>query len=284
MTPTRHVAPPQIKRVLGTGFDPSRLPVGEGYNDADLYDPYSHLTDCGATTGSYGYIKEPFRKQIAVRLGDARRGQDMSSTFFTFSNAGRFDPSDALVGDLHDPESLEKIAVMEMSLRSSAADDDEDEYDNEAEEEMDELFALRAIGLHGMQNEADDMDDDDGQFEDLGDDGQSVHVGLDNENDGYDDDDKLDPGAARGGVDDSERAPTLEDKTRLSHDIYKLKSEELGELVWKLETRCPQAIVYNKQQPDEVEINMDAIEPGTFHEARRCRSGADGGARKNQPF
>ena len=107
-----------------------------GYNDADLYDPYSHLTDCGATTGSYGYIKEPFRKQIAVRLGDARRGQAMSSTFFTFSNAGRFDPSDALLGDLHDPESLEKIAVMETSLRSSAADDDEDEYDNEAEEEM----------------------------------------------------------------------------------------------------------------------------------------------------
>ena len=28
---------------------------------------------------------------------------------------------------------------------------------------------------------------------------------------------------------------------------------------------------------------MDAIEPGTFHEARRCRSGADGGARKKQP-
>ena len=125
------------------------------------------------------------------------------------------------------------------------------------------------------------MDDSDGEFEGLDDNGQSVYVGLDSEYNGCDDDDKFDPGAARGGVDDSERAPTLEDKTRLSHDIYKLKSEELGELVWKLETRCPQAIVVNKQQTDEVEINMDAIEPGTFHEARRCRSGADGGAEKN---
>ena len=74
-------------------------------------------------------------------------------------------------------------------------------------------------------------------------------------------------GAARGGADDSERVPTLEEKTRLSHNIYKIKSEELGELVQKLEVRCPQAI--DKQQAeDEIEINIDAIEPRTFHEVR----------------
>ena len=79
-------------------------------------------------------------------------------------------------------------------------------------------------------------------------------------------------GAARGGADDSERVPTLEEKTRLSHNIYKIKSEELGELVQKLEVRCPQAI--DKQQAeDEIEINIDAIEPRTFHEARARRGG-----------
>ena len=77
-------------------------------------------------------------------------------------------------------------------------------------------------------------------------------------------------GAARGGADDSERVPTLEEKTRLSHNIYKIKSEELGELVQKLEVRCPQAI--DKQQAeDEIEINIDAIEPRTFHEVRAAR-------------
>ena len=79
-------------------------------------------------------------------------------------------------------------------------------------------------------------------------------------------------GAARGGADDSERVPTLEEKTRLSHNIYKIKSEELGELVQKLEVRCPQAI--DKQQAeDEIEINIDAIEPRTFHEIDRFVTG-----------
>lgn len=79
-------------------------------------------------------------------------------------------------------------------------------------------------------------------------------------------------GGGGGDAHDVERVPTLDEKTRLSHNIYKIKSEELGELVQKLEVKCPQSI--DKQQAeDEIEINIDAIDPRTFHELDRFVKG-----------
>jgi len=65
--------------------------------------------------------------------------------------------------------------------------------------------------------------------------------------------------------DDTEHAPSLEEKTKFSHMIYKIKQEELGQLVEKLEDRCPEAIDKTPND-DELEINIDAIDPKTFRE------------------
>mmetsp|Transcript_13063 Transcript_13063/g.52317 ORF Transcript_13063/g.52317 Transcript_13063/m.52317 type:complete len:211 (-) Transcript_13063:732-1364(-) len=67
---------------------------------------------------------------------------------------------------------------------------------------------------------------------------------------------------------DVDHEPSLEEKTRFSNLIYKIKQEELGHVVEKLEDRCPTAI--NKStSDDELEINIDAIDPKTFHELDR---------------
>eukprot|EP00616_Rhizochromulina_sp_CCMP1243_P010011 CAMPEP_0118971006 /NCGR_PEP_ID=MMETSP1173-20130426/7771_1 /TAXON_ID=1034831 /ORGANISM="Rhizochromulina marina cf, Strain CCMP1243" /LENGTH=217 /DNA_ID=CAMNT_0006920431 /DNA_START=30 /DNA_END=683 /DNA_ORIENTATION=+ len=58
--------------------------------------------------------------------------------------------------------------------------------------------------------------------------------------------------------------PTLDEKTKFAHNIYRIKSEELGEVVIKLDQSCPSALD-KKPDKDEIEINIDNIEPRTFH-------------------
>ncbi|KAJ1458595.1 Bromodomain-containing protein [Pelagophyceae sp. CCMP2097] len=65
-----------------------------------------------------------------------------------------------------------------------------------------------------------------------------------------------------------DHAPSLEEKTKFSHNIYKIKQEELGILVDKLDAKCPNAI-QKAQNDDEIEINIDAIDPRTFHDLDR---------------
>ena len=70
-------------------------------------------------------------------------------------------------------------------------------------------------------------------------------------------------------------APDLEEKTRFSHNIYRIKQEELGVLVEKLDAKCPDAIDKSTSD-DEIEINIDQIDPRTFHDldryVRQCLS------------
>lgn len=89
------------------------------------------------------------------------------------------------------------------------------------------------------------------------------------------------------------RPPSLEDKRQFRGNMYKINSDQLGEIVQTLEQQCPEAIskvgayasmhlvvcvnqfwIYNHQyihgcvqvaSKDEVEINIDKIQPRTFH-------------------
>mmetsp|Transcript_1305 Transcript_1305/g.3920 ORF Transcript_1305/g.3920 Transcript_1305/m.3920 type:complete len:207 (+) Transcript_1305:229-849(+) len=73
------------------------------------------------------------------------------------------------------------------------------------------------------------------------------------------------------GMDDGEEpdhAPSLEEKTKFSHNIYRIKQDELGVLVEKLDAKCPDAIDKSTAD-DEIEINIDAIDPRTFHDLDR---------------
>ena len=90
---------------------------------------------------------------------------------------------------------------MEMSLRSSAADDDEDEYpqyDNEAEEEMGWLFALQ-LGLIGVHNEDDEVDDEEDEEKDNDDDDK-----CEDEDDSIDNEMGAPVGGSGGGGDESD--------------------------------------------------------------------------------
>mmetsp|Transcript_7545 Transcript_7545/g.15869 ORF Transcript_7545/g.15869 Transcript_7545/m.15869 type:complete len:217 (-) Transcript_7545:745-1395(-) len=67
---------------------------------------------------------------------------------------------------------------------------------------------------------------------------------------------------------EDDRPPSLEEKTKFAHNIYKIKSEELGEVVTKLDQSCPHALD-KKPEKDEIEINIDSIDPRTFHTVDR---------------
>lgn len=67
---------------------------------------------------------------------------------------------------------------------------------------------------------------------------------------------------------EDDRQPTLEEKTKFATNIYKIKSEELGEVVTRLDQSCPQALD-KKPDRDEIEINIDAIDPRSFHQLDR---------------
>ena len=74
---------------------------------------------------------------------------------------------------------------------------------------------------------------------------------------------RLDEFAAGNGVEKAECAdPTLDEKKKFSHDIYRLKQEQLGLLVEMLDNLCPDAI----EKSNEININIDAISPRVFRE------------------
>mmetsp|Transcript_19988 Transcript_19988/g.41027 ORF Transcript_19988/g.41027 Transcript_19988/m.41027 type:complete len:221 (-) Transcript_19988:176-838(-) len=62
-----------------------------------------------------------------------------------------------------------------------------------------------------------------------------------------------------------DRTPSLEEQTQFAHNIYMIKSEELGEVVTKLDQSCPHALDKKQDGKDEIEINIDAIDNRTFH-------------------
>lgn len=70
-----------------------------------------------------------------------------------------------------------------------------------------------------------------------------------------------------------DRTPTLEEQTQFAHNIYMIKSEELGEVVTKLDQSCPAALDKKAEGKDELEINIDAIDNRTFHVLDRLIKG-----------
>ena len=57
---------------------------------------------------------------------------------------------------------------------------------------------------------------------------------------------------------------SLEERTAFSHNMWRIKQEELGVLVDKLARMCPAAI--EEESKDEIEINIDKIDARTFRE------------------
>ena len=62
-------------------------------------------------------------------------------------------------------------------------------------------------------------------------------------------------------------APTLEERTAFSHNMWRIKQEELGVLVDKLYRLCPAAI--EEEGNDEISISVDKIDARTFNELDR---------------
>ena len=58
------------------------------------------------------------------------------------------------------------------------------------------------------------------------------------------------------------RQPSLADKKSFSQNIYLIGSEDLGKLVQILDSRCDVCI--KKIDPDDIEIDIDAIDAPTF--------------------
>ena len=80
---------------LGHGHDskmePSREADFEDFEE-DFEDNffYAYGASSNARTNTYRYIRESFRRDVAVRLSDERRGMKLGMTFWTLTDAGRF--------------------------------------------------------------------------------------------------------------------------------------------------------------------------------------------------
>ena len=61
---------------------------------------------------------------------------------------------------------------------------------------------------------------------------------------------------------------SVEERTAFSHKIYRIKQEELGVLVAKLDAMCPDAIDKHASH-DEIDVNIDKIDVRTFRELDR---------------
>ena len=106
-------------------------------------------------TGTYGFIRESFRRDVAVRIGgkaffylsnfvlfygivsnifvcfsclfcfcitcgkDHRRDIPIKTQFFAFTEAGRFQPAEAHMESLYDPEALDRVCNEEMAKRAN---------------------------------------------------------------------------------------------------------------------------------------------------------------------
>eukprot|EP00941_MAST-03F_sp_MAST-3F-sp1_P000323 g323.t1 len=63
------------------------------------------------------------------------------------------------------------------------------------------------------------------------------------------------------------KPPTQMEKKEFSSQIYLVESEALGNLVTMLDERCEKCI--DKTDPEEIEINIDLIDPLTFRAASK---------------
>ncbi len=135
--------PPAAPKPCRRGWDESHILSAEDDDDDDhseyeydggLFDMYSRKWG----TGTYGFIREAFRRDVAVRIGDARRGIGMHKVFWTFSEAGRFKPEEAHLEAMYEPEALARAAHDELERRAAHAatmTSDSDSEDEESEKD-----------------------------------------------------------------------------------------------------------------------------------------------------
>ena len=111
---TARPAPPPARRdAYGYSDD-------EGYGGEEGWDFFACYGGQKHGTGTYGFIRESFRQDVQVRLGDARRDIGLDVKFWTFTNAGRFQPSKAYMEELYNIDELSRVAEEEVAARAAA--------------------------------------------------------------------------------------------------------------------------------------------------------------------
>ncbi|CAM9239893.1 unnamed protein product [Pylaiella littoralis] len=74
----------------------------------------------------------------------------------------------------------------------------------------------------------------------------------------------------------STKAPTLEEKVRFTYDLYRTTKINVGQVMEQIDARCPQAL--KSPAEDEVELNVDMLDPLTFRVVERLiRQALQGG-------
>ena len=120
----------QVARRLGSGRDKVKAETArprrdlysddEGYGGEEGWDFFSCYSGRKHGTGTYGFIRESFRQDVQVRLGDSRRDIGLDVKFWTFTNAGRFQPSKACLEELYNIDELSRVAEEEVAARAAA--------------------------------------------------------------------------------------------------------------------------------------------------------------------
>jgi len=86
-------------------------------------------------------------------------------------------------------------------------------------------------------------------------------------------------------AEDVDRVPSLEEKTQLSYDIFKIDTTELGCILTIIEKSCPKAI-NRRDSEDEVLVCIDFLTPSCFHEVAKyvsaCTSAPGSDANKTK--
>lgn len=88
--------------------------------------------------------------------------------------------------------------------------------------------------------------------------------------------------------DDPNRLPCVDDRIKLSYDLFKVDNMELGKVLTIIEQLCPDAL-NRRAAEDEVLINIDMMTPQCFHEVsafltgcktkkKRASTGGEGGS------
>ncbi|CAM9209877.1 unnamed protein product [Ascophyllum nodosum] len=73
------------------------------------------------------------------------------------------------------------------------------------------------------------------------------------------------------------RAPALDEKIRFTYDLYRTTKAEVGKVMMQVDARCPQAL--KSPAEDEVELNVDMLDPLTFRVVERIvRDALPGGS------
>jgi len=64
---------------------------------------------------------------------------------------------------------------------------------------------------------------------------------------------------------DPERIPSVDERLKLSYDIFKIENYEMGHVLTLIEKSCPSALS-RRVSEDEVLVNIDSLTPACFHE------------------